>query len=334
MAKIKKFINDPEDIVSDMIEGLLKAYSNKLRKLDNGNVIARKEMTEGKVGVIIGNGSGHEPACIGFVGKNMLDCNAYGGLFAAPGPYNTLEAILEADKGAGVVVLISNHAGDILNSKMAIDMAEDEDINVKSVVLYDDIASAPKGEEEERRGTAGTFFSYKIVGSYAEEGHDLLEVVNMAEKVRDNTRTLTVASIPGISPITGEKMFEIGDDEVEIGMGVHGESAAHTMKLVSAAEVAKVMSKKLIEDKPYVKNDELIVLINGLGQTTMMEKLIFFSEVEKVLTEEGIKIYKPAIGDFITTQEMGGIALAFCKVDEEMKSMWDKETDAPGFPRL
>lgn len=334
MIKTKKFINNPDEIVPEMIEGLLKAYPDRLRKLENGNVIAKQNMTEGKVGVVIGNGSGHEPACIEFVGNNMLDCNAYGGLFAAPGPYNIYDAILEAEQGAGVIVLISNHAGDILNSKMAIDMAEDEDINVQGVVLYDDIASAPKGEESERRGTAGTFFSYKIVGSYASMGHTLAEVAKMAEKVRDNTRTLTVASIPGTSPITGEKMFEINNDEIEIGMGVHGESAAHTMKMVGASEVAKIMSKKLIEDKPYVKGDEVIVLVNGLGQTTLMEKLIFFNAVEEVLTSEVIKIYKPAIGDFITTQEMGGIALAFCKVDEEMKKMWAKETDAPGFPRL
>lgn len=329
--KSKKFINDVDNIVFDAVEGFISAYSDKVVKHPNSNVVMRKNIETGKVGVVIGNGSGHEPACIGFVGKNMLSANAYGGIFAAPGPDTLYAAIEAANTGCGVCVLISNHAGDVLNSKMAIDMAQDDDINCRGVILYDDVAAAPKGQEQERRGTAGTLFSYKIVGSYAEEGHSLEEVVKIAEKVRDNTRTLTVASISGTSPITGYKMFEIEDDEIEIGMGVHGEAAAHTMKISSAKDIAQVMCDALIEDKPYLEGDEISVLVNGCGQTTYMELLIFYNEVEKILKDKGIKVYKPAIGSFITTQEMGGIALAFCKLDEEMKKMWAKETDAPGF---
>lgn len=329
--KIKKFINDCDNIVHDTVEGFVKAYGDKIKKHPTSNVVLRKELEAGKVGVVIGNGSGHEPACIGFVGKNMLTANAYGGIFAAPGPDTLYDAIEAADTGKGVCVLISNHAGDVINSKMAIDMAQDDDINCKGVILYDDIASAPKGKEKERRGTAGTLFSYKIVGSYADEGHSLEEVVKMAEKVRDNTRTLTVATVPGTSPITGYKMFEISEDEIEIGMGVHGEASAHTMKISTAKEIAEVMCEKLINDKPYVEGDEVAVLVNGCGQTTYMELLIFYNEVEKILSNKGIKVYKPAIGSFVTTQEMGGIALAFCKLDDEMKKMWAKETDAPGF---
>jgi len=328
---IKKFMNHKDDLVKDTVEGLVKAFDDRLEKLENSNVVIRKNIEKNKVGVIIGNGSGHEPACVGFVGKNMLSANAFGGIFAAPGPDTIYDAIEATDTGAGVCVLISNHAGDVINSKMAMDMAEDDDMLCKGVILYDDIASAPKEEMEERRGTAGTMFNYKITGSYADEGHSLDEVVKMAEKVRDNTRTLTVATVPGTSPITGYPMFEIGDDEIEIGMGVHGEAAAHTMKLSSSEDVAKVMCDKLIEDKPYESGDEVAVLVNGCGQTTMMELLIFYRDVEKVLAEKGIKSYKPAIGNFITTQEMGGIALAFCKMDDEMKRLWAKETDAPFF---
>ncbi len=261
----------------------------------------------------------------------MLAANAYGGIFAAPGPDTIYAAIEATEMGKGVCVLISNHAGDIINSKMAIDMAEDDDLNCKSVILYDDIASAPKEEITERRGTAGTLFNYKITSSYAAEGHSLDEVVKMAKKVRDNTRTLTVATVPGTSPITGYKMFEINDDEIEIGMGVHGEAAAFTMKIASSKEIAKVMCEKLIADKPYQSGDEITVLVNGCGQTTMMELLIFFKDVEGILKENGISVYKPAIGNFITTQEMGGIALGFCKLDPGMKKMWEKQTDAPGF---
>lgn len=332
---MKKFINEPDNIVNDTMEGFVNAYSDRLKKIEGSNVIARKvKKGKGKVGVIIGNGSGHEPACIGFVGKNMLDCNAYGGIFAAPGPDTLLEAIEEADNGEGVVVLISNHAGDVINSKMALDMAEDDDLNVAGVILYDDIASAKKEEEEERRGTVGTLFNYKITGTYAEEKHSLEEVVKMAEKVRNNTRSLSVATVPGTSPITGQKMFEIADDEIEIGMGVHGEEAACNMKMDTAKNIAKIMCDKLIEDKPYSDGDELAVIVNGCGQTTYMELLIFFNEVRKYLKSKNIKVYKPAIGNFVTTQEMGGIALSFCKVDEELKLLWSKETDAPGFPKL
>lgn len=328
---MKKIINHSDDIVRETIEGFVKAYENRIAKLEGSQVVLSKDRTEDTVSVIIGNGSGHEPACIGFVGKNMLTANAYGGIFAAPSP-DTLYAAIEASyTDKGVCVLISNHAGDVINSKMAIDMAEDDDMICQGVILYDDIASAPKGEECERRGTAGTLFNYKITSSYAAEGHSLEDVVAMAEKVRDATRTLTVATIPGTSPITGYKMFEIADDEIEIGMGVHGEAAAHNMKLGTAAEIAKVMCEKLIEDKPYVSGDEVAVLVNGCGQTTYMELLIFYNEVEKILAGAGIKAYKPAIGNYITTQEMGGIALAFCKVDEEMKKQWSKETNAPGF---
>lgn len=331
---MKKFINEVDQIVEDTITGFVSAHEHKIQKVQGANVVARREMTKGKVGVIIGNGSGHEPACIGFVGKNMLDCNAFGGLFAAPGPDTILRAMKEADQGEGVVVLISNHAGDIINSKIALQWAAEDGIQAQGVVLYDDIASAGPENMEERRGTAGTFFNYKITGSFAEEAENIHEVVKMAEKVRDNTRTLTVASIPGVSPITGEPMFEIAEDKVEIGIGVHGEAAAATMKMTSARAIARTMVEKLVADKPYQEGDQVIVLVNGCGQTTYMELLIFYKEVGAYLDEKGITVFKPAIGSFITTQEMGGIALSFCKVDEQMKKMWEKETDAPCFPRL
>lgn len=327
----KKFVNNTDCIVEDTINGFIKAYSDRIEKLENSNVVKKKEINKEHVSVIIGNGAGHEPACIGFVGKNMLSANAYGGIFAAPGPDTIYDAIEATNNKQGVCVLISNHAGDVINSKMAIDMAKDDDFNCESVILYDDIASAPNDRMEERRGTAGTLFNYKITSSYAGQGHNLESVVNMAKKVRDHTRTLTVATIPGTSPINGKYMFEIADDEIEIGIGVHGEAAAHTMKISQSKEIARVMCEQLIADKPYIKGDEIAVLVNGCGQTTMMELLIFFNDVEEILESYGISVYKPAIGNFITTQEMGGIALAFCKLDDEMKSMWALETDAPGF---
>lgn len=331
---MKKFINSVDTIVNDTVEAFVSVYSDRVKKLPEATVVARKEIESGKVGVVIGNGSGHEPACIGFVGKNALDCNAYGHLFAAPGPNQMLAAIKEADRGAGVVVLISNHAGDVLNSRIGVDWALEDGIDARYVILYDDVLSAPKEEPLERRGTAGTFFNYRMAGAYAARGHSIEQVCGMVERIRDNTRTVTLASLPGTSPISGEKMFEIADDEYELGIGVHGEASARVMKAAPASEVSRELCDLLIEDGGYRSGDELLVLINGCGQTTYMELMIICGEVCKYLAEKGISTFKPAVGSFITSQEMAGVAVAFCKADAEIKQLWCTETDAPGFPRV
>lgn len=332
---MKKFINPGEDLPTEIARGVVSAWGDRLQKLPQANVIVRKVMTLNKVGIIIGNGSGHEPACIGFVGEGMLDANAYGGIFAAADPITLLAGIKSVDAGAGVCLLVSSHSGDILNAKMAVELASDEGINVQTVLLYDDISSAPKGQESERRGTAGTFFSYKIVGSYSSEAEATLEkVMDMAKRVRDNTRTLTVASVAGTSPLTGKAMFEIPNNMVDIGIGVHGEMASNRVELQSANQIATMMTKQLIEDKPYKDGEEVLVLVNGCGQTTWMELVIFYHEVATCLQQHGITPVHPAIGSFITVQEMGGIALSICKVDEELKRYWTKPTDAPAFPHV
>ena len=304
--QVIKFINDPDNLVEETVQGYVEAYNDRMMKLPEGNVVARKEIEKNKVGVIIGNGSGHEPACLGFIGTNMLDANAYGGVFAAPGPYNILRAIKAADTGKGVCVLVSAHAGDILNAKMAIDMAEDDGIKAEALLLYDDVASAPKAEPlYERRGSIGT-----------------------------NTRSIAAAMSPGHSPITGEEMFAIEPGEVLVGLGVHGEAALMTFKNEKCSEIAERMICELIEDKPYQSDDEVAVIVNGTGKTTMMEMMIFYTTVNKYLTAKGIKVYRPLIGSYITTQDMGGIGLAICKVNDEMKKQWVKPTNAPHFPCL
>lgn len=328
----KKFYNSTETIVEDTVNAFCSVYSDRVRKVEGENVIVRKELNQGKVGVIIGNGSGHEPACIGFVGKNALTANAYGNIFAAAGPSTILSAIKEVDTGAGVVLLISNHAGDILNGKVGESWAAEEGHKVISVPLYDDVLSAPKETPLERRGTAGTFFCYRMVGAYAEQGHSLEEVAAKAEEIRDNTRTVMVASTPGTSPISGEPTFEIADDVYDLGIGVHGEASATSMKVCPANELAAKMCDILIEDGEYKAGEELIVLVNGCGATTYGELMIFYGEVEKYLKSRCISVFKPAVGTFITTQEMGGISLAFTRATEEQKILWTSETDAPAFP--
>lgn len=331
---MKKFINTVDSIVNDTVTSFVEIHKDAVKKLPNANVVARLKIESGKVGIVIGNGSGHEPACIGFVGKNALDCNAYGYLFAAPGPDTLLCAIKEADRGAGVIVLISNHAGDVLNSRIAVKWALEDGIDTRFVILYDDILSAPKDEPLERRGTAGTYFNYRMAGAYAAQGHSIDEVVKYIEKIRDQTRAVTIASVPGVSPISGKSMFELPEDRYQLGVGVHGESSPDTIPVASAQEIASRMTDMLIDDGGYRSDDRLLVLVNGCGGTTDMELLIFAGEVRKRLEQLGITMVKPAVGSFITTQEMQGIALAFCRCDATMESLWFSETDASGFPRL
>lgn len=335
MPKINKYINKPDNIVKETVKGYIKAYEDKLKVLEEGNVVARKTKVPGKVGIVIGNGSGHEPANVGFVGENMLDCNAYGELFAAPGPYAIYDAIKEADTGNGVLVLISSHAGDILNSKIAIDMATEDGIKVDSVVLYDDVASADKNQpHEERRGSIGTVFAYKIAGSYSSEMKSLAQIKELVTKVRDNTRTICSSLKSGTSPVTGKEMFELADGEVLIGQGVHGEGARNTVLNKTSNDIALIKLNLLLNDIKLVEGDTVSVIINGMGQTTMGELMIFYNFIYDKLSELKIKIFKPLIGEFITTQEMAGIGLSILKMDEEMQKQWVKPTDAPHFPNL
>lgn len=331
---MKKFINSADTVTADAVTAFVKNYEDRLQKLPDVNVVARRVKTQGKVGVVIGNGAGHEPACIGFVGENALDANAYGYLFAAPGPNHLLAAIHFADTGAGVVVLVSNHAGDVLNSHIAVQWAIEDGIDARYVVLYDDVLSAPKEQPLERRGTAGTYFNYRMAGAYAAQGHSIDEVVQMVERIRDDTCTVTIASLPGISPITGEPMFELADDRYQLGVGVHGESSPDTVAVAPVSEIASMMTELLVEDGEYQAGEELLVLVNGCGGTTQMELLSFCGEVRRCLESKGIEMVRPAVGSFITTQEMQGIALSFCRADKERQQLWFSRTDAPGFPRL
>lgn len=331
---MKKFINSVDTVTQDTVAAFVRNYDDRLQKLDGVNVVARRQKVPGKVGVVIGNGAGHEPACIGFVGENALDANAYGYLFAAPGPNHLLAAIHAADAGAGVVVLISNHAGDVLNSRIAVQWAIEDGIDARYVILYDDVLSAPRDQPLERRGTAGTYFNYRMAGAYAAQGHTIDEVVRMVERIRDDTRTVTIASRPGISPITGEAMFDLSEGCYQLGVGVHGESSPDTVRVAPVRDIAAMMTNLLLEDGGYHAGEELLVLVNGCGGTTLMELLSFCGEVRRCLEGKKITMVRPAVGSFITTQEMQGIALAFCRADEERKQLWFSPTDAPGFPRL
>lgn len=323
-ARKQKLINQPDNILQEMLSGFVSAYGDIVQLTDSGLVVRKNPKAEGKVGLVIGNGSGHEPAMIGLVGEGLFDVNVAGEIFTAPGPDRIVEGIKEADRGAGVLVCVSHHAGDLMNAEMALEMCEIEGIeNVEMVILYDDISSAPKGQEQERRGTAGLFFIWKMLGAFAETSSNLAECKAIAEKIRDNTRTLAMALTTCASPITGEIMFEMPDDEMEIGMGVHGEMGFGRQKIVSANETVDLMLTPILEDLPFKSGDEVLVMLNNSGSMTLMELFILYNRVAENLKDAGINVYKSWIGPYATTQEMAGFAISLCRVDDELKALWD-----------
>lgn len=323
-ARKHKLINQPETIVSDMLAGFCAAYGDIARLSADGLVLRAQPKAAGKVGLVIGNGSGHEPAMIGWVGEGLFDVNIAGEIFTAPGPERIVQGIKAADRGGGVLVCVSHHAGDLLNAELALELCELEGIaNVDMVVLYDDISSAPKGREPERRGTAGLFFVWKLLGAFCEGDGDLAAAKALAEKARDNTRSLAMSLSSCASPVTGEVMFEIAEDEMEIGMGLHGEMGMGRQKALNASETIDLMLPPILEDLPFQAGDEALVLLNDSGSMTLMELFILYKRVAEKLAAAGISVYKSWIGPYATTQEMAGFALSLCRVDEQLKTLWD-----------
>jgi len=320
----KKLINDPQNIVPEMLEGFAAAYADIIRLTDDGLIVRRAPKRAGRVGLVIGNGSGHEPAMIGLVGQGLLDVNAPGPIFTSPGPDKLLRGIKAADRGAGVLLCVSHHAGDLLNATIAMEDAEDEGIdNLEMVLLYDDVSSAPKGREPDRRGTAGLFFVWKMLGAFAETSDDLAACKTLAEKVRDNTRTLSMALASCTNPVSGVTMFELSEDEIEIGMGVHGEAGLERTAFLSADETIDRMLPPILADLPFCAGDEVCVLLNNSGSLTLMELAILHRRVAQALANAEIKIYRSWLGPYATTQAMAGFGLSLCRVDDQLKALYD-----------
>ncbi len=326
-----KLINRPEDLLREMLEGFSRAYAPDVMLTDELIVTRRVPKAAGKVGLAIGNGSGHEPAMIGWVGSGLFDVNVPGEIFAAPDPGRILKGIALADHGAGVLLLVSSHAGDILNAEMAVELARAEGRTVTMVRLYDDVASAPKGREPDRRGGAGLFFVWKIVGALAEEGGSLDACAEMAGRVRDRTRTLTLALRAGTHPISGAQMFEMPSDEMELGMGVHGEIGRGRMKRLPADATMDRMAAWVLDDRPFMAGDQVLVLLNNSGGLTLMELLVLYRRLAQILDGRKILVGRAWIGSYATTQETAGFALSLCAVDEEMMRLFLAPADAPYF---
>jgi phosphoenolpyruvate---glycerone phosphotransferase subunit DhaK len=329
--RMKKFINRPERVVPELLEGLSLAFPRKIRLIGSNLVARAVPKPRDEVALVTLGGSGHEPGLSGFVGEGMLDVSVAGEIFAAPGAPRCLEAIRLVHGEAGVLFIVLNHAGDVLSANITMEMARREGLNVRMALTHEDISSGPKDHPEERRGLVGFLPVYKVAGAAAEEGWSLDRCLAIAERMERNMRTLAVAVRTATHPSTGQPIFELGDDEMEIGMGQHGEAGTGRMKLKSADETAEIMLDQLLADLEVQTGAELLVIVNGAGATTLMELLIVFRRIGHLLRAKGIGLVRSAVGEFITTQEQAGFQLMIARMDEELVRLWDAPCDTPYF---
>lgn len=329
---MQKFVNNPDFIVEDMIKGFVKAHSDLIVHSDrNDHIVKYKNApVEGKVGIVTGGGSGHEPAFLGYIGENMADAVAVGEVFSSPPAQAFFDAFVEANAGKGVACLFGNYAGDNMNVKMAVMMAEDEDIEVKYVVATDDIASAPKENKEKRHGIAGGPLMWKIGGAKAAKGGTLDEVIEVAQKVVDNTRSICVGLSPCVIPAVGKPNFSIEEGTMEFGVGHHGETGIKIEELKPAKEIANEIANAVIKDLDCSENSELVVILSGLGSTPIMELYVLYDEIENVISQYGHKVHKALVGNYVTSLDMNGAALTVMALDDELKELFDTPSNSPG----
>lgn len=326
---MKKFINRPEDMVHELLEGYVASYPEKVRLAGDYLVVRAVPKAMGKVAIVTLGGSGHEPGLSGFVGAGMLDVSVPGEIFAAPGAPRCLEALKLADRGAGVLFVVLNHAGDVLAANLTMEMARRQGVNVRDILTHEDISSGPRDKPEERRGLVGFLPVYKVAGAAAEEGRSLAEVCVVADRMERNMRTLAVAVRTATHPSTGQAIFTLGDDEMEIGMGQHGEAGTGRMKLKTADETAETMLASLLDDLEVKEGEELMVILNGAGATTLMELFIVFRRVTQILKARQIRLARSLVGEFITTQEQAGFQMFIARMDRELLRLWDAPCNTP-----
>ena len=327
---MKKLINAVDQVENQMVAGMVKAYPQYLKKLDCGNVVVRAEKKSGKVALISGGGSGHEPAHGGYVGTGMLDAAVAGAVFTSPTPDQIYEGIKEIATDKGVLMVIKNYTGDVMNFEMAREMAEMEGIKVDQVVVNDDVAVDGSLYTVGRRGVAGTVFVHKIAGALAESGAELEDVKKVAEDVIANVRSMGMAIRPCTVPASGVPGFELKDDEMEVGIGIHGEPGTHRETLKPADEVVDMLLEKILADIDY-SGSEVAVMISGSGATPLMELFILNNRVADVLAEKGIKVYKTFVGEYMTSLEMEGFSISLLRLNDQMKELLDAPADTPAF---
>lgn len=330
---MRKILNDPNRYVDDMLEGLLAAHPDQLSFAgdDRHCIVAANAPIEGKVALATGGGSGHLPVFLGYVGQGMLDGCAVGDVFASPSAEQMLEVTKRIHGGKGVLYLYGNYSGDTMNFDMASEMSDFEGIEVRSIRVSDDVASAPRAQQERRRGVAGMVFAYKIAGAMAAQGASLGEVETVTRRALDNIRSMGVALSACTVPAAGRPTFSIGEDEMEIGMGIHGEPGMKREKLQSANQIAERMTTTILDDMELQTGDRLAVMVNGLGATPPEELYILYRRVKQLLDERGLRVYRAYVGEYATSMEMTGASLTFFKLDDQLADLLDAPAQTPFF---
>jgi dihydroxyacetone kinase-like protein len=332
---VQRIINDPEQVVDDMLAGFVEAHSDLVSATDNPRVLKYKAAPiPGKVGVVTGGGSGHKPAFIGYLGRNMVDAVAVGEIFTSPGVRAFVDAFHAADGGRGVACLYGNYAGDNMNVRMAVQMVARQGLEVRTVVANDDVASAPKDQREKRRGVAGEVLMWKVGGAKAALGGSLEEVIAAAQKAIDHCRSLGVGLTPCTIPAVGKPNFSIAEGKMEVGIGHHGEPGMAVRDLATADEIAEIMLEPILADLPFAAGDDVVVLTSGLGATPVMELYILYSRVAELLQAKGIHIYRSYVGNYFTSLEMMGATLTLMKLDGELRRLIDLDAESMGLTQF
>ena len=328
---MKKLINKPEDVVKEELKGIELAHPDLVKVFYDPDFIVRADApVQGKVALVSGGGSGHEPMHGGFVGKGMLDAACPGAVFTSPTPDQMLEATKAVDGGAGVLHIVKNYTGDVMNFEMAADLARDEGIEVESVIVNDDVAVEDSTWTAGRRGVGLTVLMEKIVGAAAEEGRSLKECADLARKVNGQGRSMGMALTSCTVPHVGKPSFDLPEDEMEIGIGIHGEPGRHRIKLEPADKITEMLLEPVIEDLPYKEGDEVLLFVNSMGGTPLIELYIVYRKAVEILEAKGIKVVRNLIGPYITSLEMAGMSITLLKMDEDLKKLWDAPVKTAG----
>jgi dihydroxyacetone kinase-like protein len=326
---MKKLINSPERVVKDALEGLAAAHPELRVDVANQVVYRADSPVSGKVGLVSGGGAGHEPLHAGFVGVGMLDAACPGEVFTSPVPDQMLAATKGVDGGAGVVHIVKNYTGDVMNFQLAAELAADEGVKVESVLVNDDVAVEDSLYTAGRRGTGATLFVEKIAGALAEKGADLAAVAAVARKVNERSRSFGIALTAATTPAAGKPNFDLPEDEIELGIGIHGEPGRTRVKITTAAEITKVATDAIFDDYPFEKGDKTLVMVNGMGGTPLIELYVVFNEVAKNLAARGAEVTRSLVGDYVTSLDMAGCSITLCKLDAELTELWDAPVKSP-----
>jgi len=327
---MKKLINAPDAVVREALEGMAAAHGDRLRVNHDPAYIVRADApVQGKVGIVSGGGSGHEPMHGGFVGRGMLDAACPGEVFTSPTPDQMLEATKAVNGGAGVLHIVKNYTGDVMNFEMAADLGKGEGVDVEAVVINDDVAVEDSLYTAGRRGVGITVIAEKICGAAAEEGRPLAEVAELCRRVNGSGRSMGMALTPCITPASGEPSFELGEDEMEIGIGIHGEPGRFREALGPASQVVERLASAVVDDLPYASGDQVLAFVNGMGGTPLIELYVVYRELHRFLEGRGITIARQLIGNYITSLEMAGCSITLLRLDDELTRLWDAPVDTP-----